>query len=107
MNTKTVHGGLRPGRRFLTRPDGVIYEHIRGGLTANVHPTSAKSRDGTNYYRQRPQRTNSERLKLAPVFGPRCKLQFSGSDLRQRDRNHEDQIDKESAQFSVQRQGGS
>lgn len=29
MNTKTVHGRLRPGRRFLTRPDGVVCEQWR------------------------------------------------------------------------------
>jgi len=36
MNTKTVHGRLRPGRRFLKRPDGVVREHIPRGWTANV-----------------------------------------------------------------------
>ena len=32
MNTKTVHGRLRPGRRFLTRPDGVVCEQYQALL---------------------------------------------------------------------------
>jgi hypothetical protein len=44
MNTKTVHGRLRPGRRFLTRPNGVICEQVGEDSKADVRSVRSFSR---------------------------------------------------------------